>query len=241
MPALWRRTSSPSLRLAQRHGSTNVANTVVRVRCDAPEVQDLPYQPRAIVSSFSSPSAVWAKAGIAGIARPCTVHRRHARTLHLARLGDDPVTGDLSSIPVKSHYDRHQGPPQVPRLNSLRRRAPRVNWKVPTRQLRPRAHDILQRTEARSCLTASGCLCPERGTPSPAHAWSGGRSFRSSWRRAALPTRSPSRAIGATATGRRACNAVDAAAARARPLRACRGRAGVPPRTNALFAPTSLC
>jgi hypothetical protein len=46
------------------------------------------------------------------------MRRRHPRTAHLAGGGVDPLGGDLPSMLVKSHYDRHTGPPQAPRLNT---------------------------------------------------------------------------------------------------------------------------
>jgi hypothetical protein len=55
------------------------------------------------------------------------ISRRHTRALHLAGVGVDPLTGDLSSMLIKSHYDAHKGPPQAPRLNSLRGHAPRLS------------------------------------------------------------------------------------------------------------------
>src|SRR5205807_7353144 len=48
------------------------------------------------------------------------VRRRHAGALHLASFGIEPLTGDLSSMLVKSHYDAHSGPPQAPRFERLR-------------------------------------------------------------------------------------------------------------------------
>ena len=44
------------------------------------------------------------------------IRRRHARALHLAGVGVDPLAGDLSSMLIKSHYDAHKGPPQAPRF-----------------------------------------------------------------------------------------------------------------------------
>ena len=35
------------------------------------------------------------------------IRGRHTRALHLAGLGVDPLTGDLSSMLVKSHHDAH--------------------------------------------------------------------------------------------------------------------------------------
>ena len=56
-----------------------------------------------------------------------TIRRRHPCALHLAGLSIDPLAGDLSSMLVKSHYDAHSGPPQAPRLPSLRGHAPRLS------------------------------------------------------------------------------------------------------------------
>ena len=47
---------------------------------------------------------------------PSTVRRRDPRPRDLARVGIDPLRGDLRSMLIKSHYDRHLGPPQAPRL-----------------------------------------------------------------------------------------------------------------------------
>jgi len=58
---------------------------------------------------------------------PGTVRRRHAPAPHLAGLGIDPLTGDLRSMLIKSHYDAHQGPPQAPRFQRLRGHAPRLS------------------------------------------------------------------------------------------------------------------
>ncbi len=55
------------------------------------------------------------------------VRRRHPRALHLAGLSVDPLASDLSSMLIKSHYDAHKGPPQAPRLPSLRGHAPRLS------------------------------------------------------------------------------------------------------------------
>jgi hypothetical protein len=46
------------------------------------------------------------------------MRRRDPRPAHLAGRGIDPLGGDLPSMLVKSHYDRHTGPPQAPRLNT---------------------------------------------------------------------------------------------------------------------------
>ena len=56
-----------------------------------------------------------------------TVSRRHPSTLHLAGLSIEPVSGDLRSMLVKSHYDCHQGPPQAPRFECLRGPVPRLS------------------------------------------------------------------------------------------------------------------
>ncbi len=55
------------------------------------------------------------------------IRRTHTRALNLAGLGIDPLTGDLSSMLIKSHYDAHKGPPQAPRLPSLRGHTPRLS------------------------------------------------------------------------------------------------------------------
>src|SRR5215211_1075872 len=49
------------------------------------------------------------------------LRRRDPRPAHLAGLGIEPLRGDLPSMLVKSHYDRHKGPPQAPRFTDLRR------------------------------------------------------------------------------------------------------------------------
>jgi hypothetical protein len=46
------------------------------------------------------------------------MRRRHPRPADLAGLGVDPLGADLPSMLVKTHYDRHTGPPQAPRLNT---------------------------------------------------------------------------------------------------------------------------
>src|SRR5215218_8824994 len=48
------------------------------------------------------------------------MRRRDPRPAHLAGLGIDPLGRDLPSMLVKSHYDRHTGPPQAPRFTDLR-------------------------------------------------------------------------------------------------------------------------
>jgi hypothetical protein len=45
------------------------------------------------------------------------MRRRDARPRQLAGRRVDPLGGDLPSMLVKSHYDRHTGPPQAPRFN----------------------------------------------------------------------------------------------------------------------------
>jgi hypothetical protein len=47
-----------------------------------------------------------------------TVRRRDARSTELARLTVQPLSGDLRSVLVKSHYDCHTGPPQAPRFDT---------------------------------------------------------------------------------------------------------------------------
>ena len=46
------------------------------------------------------------------------MRRRHPRPLHLAGRSIESLGGDLPTMLVKSHYDRHTGPPQAPRLNT---------------------------------------------------------------------------------------------------------------------------
>jgi hypothetical protein len=55
------------------------------------------------------------------------VRRRHSRAVDLAGAGVDPLAGDLRSMLIKSHYDAHSGPPQAPRFERLRGRAPRLS------------------------------------------------------------------------------------------------------------------
>jgi hypothetical protein len=65
-------------------------------------------------------------------ARP--VRRRDPRPRDLTGLGVDPLRGDLRSVLIQTHYDRHLGPPQVPRFASLRGPAPRLSRGRPTRE-----------------------------------------------------------------------------------------------------------
>jgi len=46
------------------------------------------------------------------------VRRRHPRPRDLARRGVDPLTGDLRSVLVESHYDRHWGLLKLHGLNA---------------------------------------------------------------------------------------------------------------------------
>jgi hypothetical protein len=46
------------------------------------------------------------------------MRRRHPRPTELAGLAVDPLSGDLRSVLVKSHYDCHTGPPQAPRFDT---------------------------------------------------------------------------------------------------------------------------
>ena len=55
------------------------------------------------------------------------VGRRDTAARDLARRGVDPLGGDLRAMLIKSHYDRHPGPPQAPRSERLRGRAPRLS------------------------------------------------------------------------------------------------------------------
>jgi hypothetical protein len=46
------------------------------------------------------------------------VRRHDPRPTELPGLSVDPLSRDLRPMLVKSHYDRHTGPPQAPRLNT---------------------------------------------------------------------------------------------------------------------------
>ena len=46
------------------------------------------------------------------------VRRRDARAADLAGVGVDPLGRDLRTMLIESHYDRHTGPPQAPRLTT---------------------------------------------------------------------------------------------------------------------------
>ena len=46
------------------------------------------------------------------------VRRRDAGAAQLAGVGVDPLSRDLSTVLIESHYDRHTGPPQAPRLTT---------------------------------------------------------------------------------------------------------------------------
>jgi hypothetical protein len=53
------------------------------------------------------------------------IGRRHAPARHLTGRRVNPLSGDLRSMLIESHCDRHKGPPQAPRFERLRGRAPR--------------------------------------------------------------------------------------------------------------------
>jgi len=55
------------------------------------------------------------------------MRRRDPRPRDLAGRRVDPLGGDLRSMLIKSHYDRHQGPPQAPRFARLRCPVPRLS------------------------------------------------------------------------------------------------------------------
>src|SRR6516162_5501353 len=55
------------------------------------------------------------------------IRRRDPTALHLAGIGIQPISSDLRSMLVKSHYDAHKGPPQAPRFERLRGHAPRLS------------------------------------------------------------------------------------------------------------------
>src|SRR5688572_1397500 len=64
---------------------------------------------------------------------------------HLARPGIQPIRGDLRSVLVESHYDRHAGPPQAPRSKTPARTSAALELRrsLHLRQDRPRpAHAI---------------------------------------------------------------------------------------------------
>jgi hypothetical protein len=93
-------------------------------RADAPELLDHePPARRRLQRDLKLPAAETRQP----LPHPNAVRRHHARALHLTGLGVDPLAGDLSSMLVKSHYDAHSGPPQAPRLPSLRGHAPRLS------------------------------------------------------------------------------------------------------------------
>ena len=60
-----------------------------------------------------------------------SMSRRDALARDLPSRGVDPLDSDLLSVLIKSHYDRQLGPPQAPRLISLRGPAPRLSWGGP--------------------------------------------------------------------------------------------------------------
>src|SRR4051794_7885823 len=52
------------------------------------------------------------------VADVIAVRGRHPGPAYLAGLGVDPVGRDLRTMLIESHYDRHTGPPQAPRLTT---------------------------------------------------------------------------------------------------------------------------
>src|SRR4029434_4757697 len=64
------------------------------------------------------------------------VRRRDPRSRDLTGLGVDPLRGDLRSMLIQTHYDRHPGPPQAPRFASLRGQRRARAEEVPTREPR---------------------------------------------------------------------------------------------------------
>jgi hypothetical protein len=72
------------------------------------------------------------------------MRRRHPRPAHLTGRGVDPLGSDLPSMLIKSHYDRHTGPPQAPRLKRPRGLAPL--------ELRSPAHAIFRERDARTTI-----------------------------------------------------------------------------------------
>jgi hypothetical protein len=55
------------------------------------------------------------------------VGRSDARAADLAGRRLDPLGGDLRSVLVESHYDRHSGPPHAPRSKRLRGHVSRLS------------------------------------------------------------------------------------------------------------------
>jgi hypothetical protein len=53
-------------------------------------------------------------------AHTLTVRRRHPRPTDLPGRRVQPLSRDLRSVLIQSHYDRHQGPPQAPWFEHLR-------------------------------------------------------------------------------------------------------------------------
>jgi hypothetical protein len=60
-------------------------------------------------------------------AHASTVGRADPTALNLTGLAVKPLSGDLRSMLIKSHYDAHKGPPHARRLPSLRGHAPRLS------------------------------------------------------------------------------------------------------------------
>ena len=82
---------------------------------------------RQPVVASSATSSSWPRNRSRTAAPRLAVRRRHARARDLAGRGVDPLGGDLRSMLIKSHYDRHQGPPQAPRSKRLRGPVPRLS------------------------------------------------------------------------------------------------------------------
>src|SRR5215211_5015068 len=51
------------------------------------------------------------------VAEALTLRRPDPAPPKLARRRVERIPGDLLSMPVKSHYDRHRGPPQAPSIS----------------------------------------------------------------------------------------------------------------------------
>src|SRR5919106_4411104 len=60
-------------------------------------------------------------------AEALTLRRPDPAAPQLARRTVKRIPGDLLSVPVKSHYDRHRGPPQAPSIDDICADHPRLS------------------------------------------------------------------------------------------------------------------
>jgi hypothetical protein len=72
------------------------------------------------------------------------VRGHHPRAADLAAVAVQPLRGDLRSMLIKSHHDRHLGPPQAPQLITGTPRAPELRRPLHKRQDRNPAHAIFR-------------------------------------------------------------------------------------------------